>query len=73
VLTNFGLAQIASSALSVNSTIGRIPRDPRFAAPELLDSRIGAGVTEKTDVYSFGMTMFQVTLLTYDFTHYVIV
>ena len=58
-ITDFGLATIARDPTSLVSTSENQGHTLRWTAPEVLGS--GQGVTKKSDVFSFGMVMIEVS------------
>ncbi len=64
VLMDFGLAQLENASLSLTRSADKILGTLRYMAPEQADAQLrGELVSERSDIYSFGATLYELTTL----------
>ncbi|MBK8205314.1 MAG: protein kinase [Planctomycetes bacterium] len=64
VLMDFGLAQLENASLSLTRSADKIVGTLRYMAPEQADVQLrGELVGERSDIYSFGATLYELTTL----------
>jgi serine/threonine protein kinase len=57
LIADFGITIVAKNSNSIRSPTGQPHHNPRWSAPEVLN---GENPSTESDVFSFGMTMFEV-------------
>ena len=57
LIADFGVAIVTKNSNSIRPATAKAGYDPRWSAPEVLE---GGNPSTESDIFSFGMTMFEV-------------